>query len=194
MRKVRQVLFSSDSSTWSRHAFHFLDGIFDLVDWYPWDHGTPHTRSFDGWAGCDLLLSFKADLIIPDRMLSRVRGHAVNIHPSVPEYRGIGGYRYTLDDGREEFGSTCHFLTRRVDAGPIIEVSRFRTCPGETEESLRDRTAAVALEQLYRVATAVSEGRELVPDDRERWGERLYTRADLAAYRGARLTGAGVPK
>ncbi|PRY32430.1 hypothetical protein [Umezawaea tangerina] len=111
---------------------HFLDDVFDLVDWYPWDHGTPHTRSFDGWTGCDLLLSFKADFVIPDRMLSGVRGHAVNVHPSVPRYRGIGG---------------------------------------------------------YRVATAVSQGRELVPDDRERWGRRLYTRADLAAYRDDRLAG-----
>ncbi|MBS2550584.1 hypothetical protein KGQ19_27300 [Catenulispora sp. NL8] len=189
MGDIRQVLFSSDSSSWSAHAFSFLDKSFDRVDWYPWDYGTPHKRSFDDWPGCDLLLSFKADLIISDRMLSRVRRYAVNIHPSIPDYRGIGGYRYAIDEGRESFGSTCHFITGRVDAGPIIEVSRFPMCAGETEQSLSDRTAAVALEQLYRVVTAIKAGRELVPDDREHWGERLYTRAALDAYRQERLAG-----
>lgn len=182
------MLLVSDSSNWSERAFRFLGGLFPRVDWYAWDYGTPHTRSFEDWDGCDLLFSFKADFIIPDGMLAMVRRYAVNFHPSTPDYRGIGGYRYALDDRREEFGATCHFITSRVDAGPIINVSRFPIHLGESEEGLRERAAAVALEQLRGVATAVAEGRELVADRRERWGDKLFTRSALAKYREERLT------
>lgn len=125
MKDPRNILFISDSSRWSGIANESLRSHFTQVDWFSWDYGRPQERTFANWRGCDILLSFKADFIIPDHMLSQVREAAINFHPSIPQYRGIGGYRYAFDAEREEFGVTCHFITPELDAGPIIEVSRF---------------------------------------------------------------------
>jgi hypothetical protein len=187
MKDSRKVLFISDGSSWSTRASEFLEQKFSSVDWFAWDYGLPKKRSFDTWDGCDILLSFKADFIIPDDMLERVSETALNFHPSLPDYRGIGGYRYAIDEGRLEFGATCHMITPELDAGPIIEVSRFPIHAGETEAQLMERTAKVALNQFMRVASELHEGYTPTIDVSESWGERLYTRAALEAYRARTL-------
>ena len=183
MKDLRSILFISDGSRWSGIANEFLCERFSQVDWVAWDYGTPRTRTFDNWRGCDILLSFKADFIIPDRMLSQVREAAINFHPSIPQYRGIGGYRYALDSGREDFGATCHFVTPELDAGPIIEVSRFPIRDGMTEQELQEQTAETALEQFCRIVTALHNHVSLLVDESEVWGSRLYLRAELSEYR-----------
>ena len=116
-------------------------------------------------------------------MLSQVREAAINFHPSIPQYRGIGGYRYALDSGREDFGATCHFVTPELDAGPIIEVSRFPIRDGMTEQELQEQTAETALEQFCRIVTALHNHVSLLVDESEVWGSRLYLRAELSEYR-----------
>lgn len=176
----RDVLLISDGSGWSQHCYDYLTRNFASVDWCAWDYGTPFPRSFDHWPGCDLLLSFKSDFIIPVAMLEKVRGPALNFHPSVPQYRGIGGYHYALEEGLQEFSATCHHINAAIDAGPIVNVSRFDIHVDETVESLSARTAAVALGQFYWTVDILTRGQEL-PRAAETWGERLYTRAMLAA-------------
>ncbi|WCT05868.1 formyltransferase family protein [Rhodococcus qingshengii] len=178
----RSVLLISDSSEWSGHAHDYLANRFESVQWYPWDYGNPHARSFHDWPGTDLLFSFKSDFLIPESMLTKVGEYAINFHPSVPQYRGIGGYRYGLDDGLEEFGSTCHFINNSIDAGTIIDVSRFRIHNDETETSLASRTAAVALAQFYSLVDDILTHKRL-PQSDERWGTELYTRKRLAEYK-----------
>ncbi|MDR0283908.1 MAG: hypothetical protein LBI33_03335 [Propionibacteriaceae bacterium] len=182
------MLLLSDTSRWSGLAHDHLRRVFRSVDWYPWDYGEEHTRYFQNWSGCDLLFAFKADQVVPSEMLNKVRELAVNFHPSLPDYRGIGGYRYALDESRAEFGATCHLITLNLDGGPILGVDRFAVPPGESEECLRERTAAVALTQFHRVTNMISHKRTLVPDCREQWGEHLYTRHELERYLQEQLT------
>lgn len=191
MKDNRKVLFISDGSSWSTQASAFLEQKFSSVDWFAWDYGQPKQRSFDTWGGCDILLSFKADFIIPNDMLERVSETALNFHPSLPDYRGIGGYRYAIDDGRAQFGATCHMITPELDAGPIVEVARFPMHAGESEAQLMEQTAKVALDQFMRMASALHEGRTPFIDESESWGERLYTRAGLESYRRRTLEMAG---
>lgn len=183
MKDLRSILFISDGSHWGEIAAEFLRERFSQVDWLAWDHGTPQKRAFDEWTGCDILLSFKSDFIIPEWMLNRVRETAINFHPSIPQYRGIGGYRYAIDSAKEEFGVTCHFITPDLDAGPIIEVTRFPISNRMTERELRERTAEVALEQFQRIAVRISKREPLKANTNETWGTRLHTRVELEEYR-----------
>ncbi|MCZ4080502.1 formyltransferase family protein [Rhodococcus sp. H36-A4] len=186
MKDSRSVLLISDRSRWSEMAHDFLRRRFVDADWFAWDYGDPMTRQFDHWQGSDLLFSFKSDFILSESMLDRVRQLAVNFHPATPNYRGIGGYRYAIDDNQAQFGATCHIITPKVDGGPIIAVDRFDIVPGESETSLSERTAAVALAQFHRIVTAVCEGAAIDTDHSEQWGQHLYTRSALAADRRQR--------
>jgi hypothetical protein len=183
MKDRRSLLFVSNGSHWSKLAHDFIRDRFADVDWMTWDYGQQPRPDFAGWPGADLLLSFSSDVILPESALSRVRELAVNFHPSIPEYRGIGGCRYAIDEGRSRFGVTCHFITPELDSGPIIAVDRFEIIPGESEASLTERTAAVALTQLQRIVAMMHGGITLQADHHEQWGSRLYTRRGLEVYK-----------
>jgi hypothetical protein len=183
VKDSRALLLVSDGSHWSKLAYDFIQNRFADVEWVAWDYGQHPEPDFTDWPGADLLLSFNSDFILSESMLNRVQELAVNFHPSIPEYRGIGGCRYAIDEGRSHFGATCHFITPKLDAGPIIAVDRFEIISRESEASLGERTAAVALTQLQRIVTMIHGGIKLHADHKEQWGSQLYTRLGLEAHR-----------
>jgi len=67
----------------------------------------------------------------------------LNIHPSLlPEYPGLDTYRRALAAGEQWHGTTVHFVTPELDAGPAILQYRVRIHPEETETQLRERVQA----------------------------------------------------
>ena len=174
-----KILFIGDDSHWSHTASRFLVGQFRDVEVIFWDYGTPRPTEHIGWCG-DRIFTFRADLILDPALLSRASKSAMNFHPSIPNYRGIGGYHYAIADGRKMFGVTCHHLTAEIDAGPIIAVRRFAIAPNETVNSLMERTASYALNQFYEITYAIITGRPLPAAPEEKWGHTLFTRTMLA--------------
>ncbi|GIG65582.1 formyltransferase family protein [Phytomonospora endophytica] len=172
-----KVLFIGDTSHWSRLAADFVGTNFEEVDAIFWNYGEPKPRIHEDWEG-DRIFCFKADLILHPALLARARKSAINFHPSTPDFRGVGGYYYVLMEGAREFGATCHHMVRKIDAGSIIRVDRFRIMPGETPAELGSRTAAHCLVLFYDIVSLIREGAELPVAD-EKWGEKLYTRAML---------------
>jgi phosphoribosylglycinamide formyltransferase-1 len=68
------------------------------------------------------------------------QGRLLNIHPSLlPAHRGLHTHRRVLAAGDPQHGSTVHFVTEELDAGPAIIQGRFAVGPGDTEESLSAR-------------------------------------------------------
>jgi len=175
-----RVLFVGDGSRWSVLAAEHLRCAFDHVDSVFWDHGDPPANAVPAWSG-DHVFCFKADLVLPAALLDRVTGYAVNFHPSVPRFRGVGGYHYALADGDGEFGVTVHHMVPKIDAGGIIEVRRFPILPTETAEALTERTAAHLLVLFYDMIHLIRGGAAL-PVSAETWGTALYTRKMLARF------------
>ncbi|UVS81022.1 formyltransferase family protein [Actinokineospora sp. UTMC 2448] len=172
------VLFIGDTSRWSALAASYLDDVFEKVDTLLWDHGDPKPDIIDTWSG-DRVFCFKADLVLSPALLNRVRGSAINFHPSPPRYRGVGGYHFAIKDGCTEFGVTCHHIVRKIDAGRIIQVRRFPITPNETGAGLTERAGAYLLLLFYEMVDLIRTGQPL-PESDEEWGERLYTRKMLA--------------
>ncbi len=78
--------------------------------------------------------------ILPDRIVRDFEGRMLNVHPSLlPRYPGLDTYRRALSAGDEWHGSTVHFVTPELDAGPAIIQYRVRINAGETVESLSRR-------------------------------------------------------
>ncbi|QPK43530.1 hypothetical protein H4W23_02075 [Streptomyces gardneri] len=187
--RARKVLFIGDTSHWSRLAAAHLRDVFDHVSVILWDYGDPPPRAHESWHG-DHIFCFKADLLLKPRTLARAAVSALNFHPATPQFRGVGGYDFVLREGGAEFGSTSHHIVPRIDAGPIVKVTRFPIVPGESAASLSARTAAHCLVLFYEVIGMIAQGRELPVSD-EQWGERLYTRAMLQRLRTTPDTTAG---
>ncbi len=78
--------------------------------------------------------------ILPDAIVQQYYGRMLNIHPSLlPQYRGLHTYRRAIEAGESHHGSTVHFVTPELDAGPSIIQYRVPIHAGETETSLAAR-------------------------------------------------------
>ncbi len=78
--------------------------------------------------------------ILPDAIVAQYHGRMLNIHPSLlPKYRGLHTYRRALEAGDTRHGSTVHFVTPELDAGPPIIQYRVPIQADETETSLAAR-------------------------------------------------------
>jgi phosphoribosylglycinamide formyltransferase-1 len=96
-----------------------------------------------GTAQPDLVVLAGFMRIISDALTERYRGRMLNIHPSLlPKYPGLHTYRRVLETDDPYHGSTVHFVTPQLDAGPPIIQYRVRICDAETEESLAARVQA----------------------------------------------------
>jgi phosphoribosylglycinamide formyltransferase-1 len=86
--------------------------------------------------------------ILTDGFVRRYEGRLINIHPSLlPAYPGLHTHRRALDEGVKIHGCTVHFVTPRLDHGPIIIQAAVPVLPGDTEDAL----AARVLRQEHRI-------------------------------------------
>jgi phosphoribosylglycinamide formyltransferase-1 len=116
-----------------------------------------------------LLHLFQADLIVlagwmhilSASFLDQFPKCIINIHPallpdngtgetyvtsdgsSIPVFRGLHAVQQALDAGVKVTGSTVHFVTPAVDAGPVICREEVAIEPGDNEESLHERLKTV---------------------------------------------------
>jgi len=128
------------------------------------DEMTPNEGQIAG-----LLQFFRVDLIVlagwmrilGATFLDQFAHRVINIHPAllprggsgetytlsngetIPVLRGINAVKMALDAGLKITGSSVHYVTAEVDAGPVICQQEITIEPGDTEESLHERLKAV---------------------------------------------------
>jgi methionyl-tRNA formyltransferase len=73
----------------------------------------------------DLILNFRSYLILNKKILNNCK-IAVNFHPSLPKYRGVGGANYAIINKDKNFGSTAHIIDDKIDHGRIIDIKKFK--------------------------------------------------------------------
>jgi phosphoribosylglycinamide formyltransferase-1 len=96
----------------------------------------------------DLIAGYMPDLVVLAgfmRILSpgiaaRFAGRMINIHPSLlPRYRGLHTHQRVLEAGDQAHGASIHFVTAKLDGGPVISQVRIAVIPGETADALAAR-------------------------------------------------------
>lgn len=90
--------------------------------------------------------SFSPDLIIlagfmrilTKQFITPYDNKILNIHPSLlPKYPGLNTHQRVLDNKEVEHGCTIHYVTTKLDDGPIIDQQKFLITPNDTAESLK---------------------------------------------------------
>jgi len=107
----------------------------------------PERAAFDAALG-NLIARYNPHLIVlagflrvlTDSFVERFAGKLINIHPSLlPAFPGLHTHRRALEEGVRIHGCTVHFVTPRLDGGPIIVQSAVPVLPDDTEETLAAR-------------------------------------------------------
>ena len=89
--------------------------------------------------------------VLTAALIARFAGRMINIHPSLlPAFPGIHTHRRALEEGVRIHGCTVHFVTPRLDNGPIIVQAAVPVLPDDTEQTL----AARVLQEEHRVLPA----------------------------------------
>ncbi|HUS24245.1 MAG TPA: phosphoribosylglycinamide formyltransferase [Candidatus Binatia bacterium] len=75
--------------------------------------------------------------VLSDGFIERWRGRMLNIHPSLlPRHTGLHTHRRVLDEGDPEHGASVHYVTEKLDGGPVVIQGRFTVGPQDDERTL----------------------------------------------------------
>jgi formyltetrahydrofolate deformylase len=75
--------------------------------------------------------------ILSPNVVWRYKNKIINIHPSLlPSFPGPQAYRQAYENGVKIAGVTAHFVSMRLDEGPIIAQDSFQIRPGMTLKEL----------------------------------------------------------
>lgn len=107
--------------------------------------------------------------ILTDAFVAHYADRLMNIHPSLlPSFPGVHTHRQALDAGVRVHGCTVHFVTPRLDHGPIIVQAAVPVFDDDDEASLSARVL-VQEHVVYPLAVRwFAEGRLRVLDGRVR--------------------------
>jgi phosphoribosylglycinamide formyltransferase 1 len=86
--------------------------------------------------------------VLTEATVAHYAGRMLNIHPSLlPAFPGLHTHRKALEAGVKVHGCTVHFVTPRLDHGPIVVQAAVPVLDGDTEAGL----AARVLAQEHRI-------------------------------------------
>lgn len=99
----------------------------------------------------NLLQSLSPDLIVlagfmrilSPRFVQKFKGQIINIHPSLlPKYPGLHTHKQAIKNKDTVHGCSIHFVTEKLDGGPIIAQTQVPVRKTDTIESLQKRVHA----------------------------------------------------
>ncbi len=157
----------ADAIGLQRALRHKLPAIY-----LPWNRPTPAEAAEMAESEAQLtalLHLFQVDLIVlagwmrilSASFLAQFPRRVINLHPAllpdsgtgeiyttrdgtpIPVFRGLHAVRQALQANIPTTGSTVHYVTPTVDAGPVICREEVAIEPGDTEESLHERIKEV---------------------------------------------------
>ena len=86
--------------------------------------------------------------ILSAAFIARFEDRLLNIHPSLlPAFPGLKTHQRALAEGVKIHGCTVHFVTSRLDHGPIVIQAAVSVLPSDTADTL----AARVLQQEHRI-------------------------------------------
>ncbi len=90
--------------------------------------------------GVDFVLLAGYMRILSPYFVKSFKDRILNIHPSLlPSFRGLHAQRQAVESGVKFSGATVHFVTDRLDDGPIIVQSVVPVFSNDDEDSLSER-------------------------------------------------------
>jgi phosphoribosylglycinamide formyltransferase-1 len=96
-------------------------------------------REIDGFAP-DLVVLAGFMRVLTDGFVDRYAGRMINVHPSLlPSFPGLKTHQQALDAGVRLHGASVHFVTSKLDHGPIVVQSAVPVLAGDDATTLAAR-------------------------------------------------------
>ena len=118
--------------------------------------------------------------VLTPGFVERYEGRLINIHPSLlPSFPGLHTHQQALVDGVQWHGCTVHFVTAKLDHGPIVAQGIVPVLHGDDAEALASRLLTVEHRLYAHVVRWLAEGRVSLGHDQIVRVSGVATRAFL---------------
>ena len=78
--------------------------------------------------------------ILPKDFTDKFYGKIINLHPSLlPKFKGLDTHKKVLASKEKYHGASVHFVTSKLDDGPVIIQGKTEILENDNEITLRDR-------------------------------------------------------
>ena len=107
--------------------------------------------------------------VLGDGFVARYEGRLINIHPSLlPSFLGLHTHRRALEAGVRVHGATVHFVTAKLDCGPIVIQAVVPVAADDDEASLAERVLREEHRIYPQAVRWFAEGRAAIEDGKVR--------------------------
>jgi len=104
--------------------------------------------------------------ILSPAFVNHYAGRLINIHPSLlPEFRGLNTHQRAIEAGADEHGASVHFVSEKLDGGPVIAQVRIPVGPDDNSDTLAQRVLEQEHPLYVTVIQWIAEGRVTLDDD-----------------------------
>lgn len=115
----------------------------------------------------DVIVLARYMQIIPSMMCEKYKHKIINIHHSfLPSFVGGKPYQQAANKGVKLIGATCHFVTKKLDDGAIIEQAVERVSHNNSADDMRKIGQDIEKITLYRGLKAYLEDRIIVHNNK----------------------------
>ena len=125
----------------------------------------------------DILITFSTGVIIPAKNIGSFLA-AYNFHAASPEFPGRDPHHFAVYRKANSYGATAHYLTAKVDDGPIIGIENFAVDKHVSPKQLLAKANEVNLDLLKRLLPEIQKLGKL-PALNINWGKTKTTRRDF---------------
>lgn len=137
--------------------------------------------TFDTEQNITLLLSFGTSIIVPESFLILPSVKAINIHAASPDFPGRDPHHFAVYSGVTEYGATMHYMTKKVDDGPIIDTEMFEVSDSDTPRTLLEKANECGWILIERLLVWLNKQVDLPASSRV-WGDVKRTRKDFQQF------------
>ena len=107
----------------------------------------------------DIVFSLGYESIIPKSIIDSVPLGIVNLHQSYGlKYRGRNLATHHILNDEKYIGASLHYITEKVDCGPIVALGRVKIDPDDTAYTAFNKAMSLALPLLKRNIEALLSG------------------------------------
>jgi len=98
--------------------------------------------------------------ILSEDFVTKHLGKLINIHPSLlPKFKGLNTHQRAIDAGETEHGASVHFVTPKLDDGPVILQSNVTISKDDDSKQLQQKVHQLEHEIYPKAINWMSHGR-----------------------------------
>ena len=114
----------------------------------------------------DFILVIAFGQLLKADILNLPKIECVNVHASIlPKYRGASPIASSILNGEKETGISIMKMEKGLDTGPFFEIFRVPIEPADNAETLENKLAECAAEQIYASLCKIADG--AVPEEQD---------------------------